>query len=99
MSIKPRPQCRNYGKDDKRQDRECQQKVGEQDDIINGADPALRGEFDRTFPDGTHQAKMISQIAAQESGRTHERSDHTRDMDPLVFTPDCGPSDRDKASA
>ena len=48
--------------------------------------------------DGTHQAKMISQIAAQESGGTHERSNHTDDMNPLVFTPDCGPSHRDKTS-
>ena len=68
MSVKPRPQRRYNGNDDKRQDRECQQKVGDQDDIINGTNLAFRGKFHRTLADGTHQAKMVSQIAAQESG-------------------------------
>ena len=64
MSIKSRPQRRDDCDDDKGKDRKREQKVREQNHVINRAHPALRSEFYGTLSDGAEQAKMIGQITA-----------------------------------
>jgi hypothetical protein len=97
VTIEARAQGWDHRNNHQRQNRERQEEMRNQQDIVERSHPTLGGEFHRSFADGAEQAKVISQITGQKDCRTDKGRDHASNVHPFPVSKNGSPSNCDEA--
>jgi hypothetical protein len=93
VAVEAGAQGGHNGQDDEREN-DCGEKdVGDKDEVVDGADDALRGEFHGS------DVVVIDEVAGEERGGDNERGDHANDVLRLAFVLDEPPARHKKERA